>query len=95
MKRINLVRLRLMGLVLAVLITVLTCDLTAFAQTNPTPRPTPRPSGSNPAPLEKTDIPVEWSLFWVFVFFAALAVGLIFANWLVRRGTFNEPEKQL
>lgn len=54
-----------------------------------TPPPTPAPSGSNPQVIGPTDIPVEWSLFWVLMFFLTLAVGLIFANWLVRRGTFD------
>ncbi|MEI6044180.1 MAG: hypothetical protein WCS37_07295 [Chloroflexota bacterium] len=51
--------------------------------------PTPRPSGSNPGPLAATDVPVEWSLFWVLMFFLTLAVGQMCANWLVRRGTFE------
>lgn len=94
MKKVNFVWLRLVGLVMALLVALLTADLTAFAQTNP-PQPTKAPSGSNPTQLAPTDIPIEWSLFWVLMFFVALCIGLVFANWLVRRGTFNEPEKQI
>ena len=93
MKRINFLRLRLIGIGLTVLVALLTVDLTAFAQAaTPTPRPL---SGAIPSQVAPTDVPVEWSLFWVLMFFAVLLVGLLFANWLVRRGTFNDPERQL
>ncbi len=97
MKKVTILRLRLVGLGLAVLMALLTFNLTAFAQaTTPQPQPTGRPlSGSNPVVLEPTDIPIEWSLFWVFMFFFVLCIGLLFANWLVRRGTFNEPERRI
>jgi hypothetical protein len=94
MKRITLARLRLTVIVLSVLVALFTVDLTAFAQAaNPTP--TRPPSGSNPAKLAPTDVPVDWSLLWVLIFFVVLLAGLLFSNWLVRRGTFNEPEKQV
>jgi hypothetical protein len=93
MKRINFLWLRLISVGLMVLVALLTVDLTAFAQAaTPTPKPL---SGSNPSAVAPTDVPVEWSLLWVLIFFAVLLVGLLFANWLVRRGTFNEPERQL
>ena len=87
---------RLTGLGLALWLALLTFDATALAQTTPVPpRPTPAPSGSNPTIVAPTDVPIEWSLFWVLMFFAVLLVGLMFANWLVRRGTFDEPERRL
>lgn len=95
MKRLKLIWLRLVGLALAVLLGLFAFSVTALAQTQPQPTPTRAPSGSNPTVLAPTDIPIEWSLFWVLVFFTALGVGLLFANWLVRRGTFDEPERRI
>ncbi|HEX2915928.1 MAG TPA: hypothetical protein VH186_34520 [Chloroflexia bacterium] len=96
MNRLFLVRLRLFGVTLALLLAFFAFDLTALAQSaQPQPTPTRAPSGSNPVKLAPTDVPIEWSLFWVFMFFAVLCVGLLFANWLVRRGTFDEPERRL
>lgn len=88
--KLKLTWLRLTGLALAALLALATTDLTALAQTA-----TPPPSGSNPQLVAPTDVPVDWALLWVFVFFAALALGLLFANWLVRRGTFDEPERRI
>jgi len=73
--------------VLTVMLALLSFSTEAFAQTvAPTAA---APSGSNPKIVAPTDVPVEWSLFWVLMFFLVLCVGLVFANWLVRRGTFD------
>lgn len=87
MKLFTRIRLLLTLSMLTVALAVFGFATEVFAQTaQPTPVP---PSGSNPTIKAPTDVPVEWSLFWVLMFFLALAVGLIFANWLVRRGTFD------
>jgi hypothetical protein len=86
MKLIKRVRLTLSVSLLTIALAVFGFATEVFAQTA---QPTPAPSGSNPTYVAPTDVPVEWSLFWVLMFFLTLAVGLIFANWLVRRGTFD------
>ncbi len=94
MQKIKLIGLRIAIGSLALWLTFISLADTALAQTPPRPTPPP-PSGSNPSVVAPTDVPVEWSLFWVFMFFFTLAMGLLFANWLVRRGTFDEPDRQL
>jgi hypothetical protein len=80
------------GLLLTMWLLWLTAPAAFAQQANPTPLP---PSGSNPTRVAPTDVPLDWSLFWVLMFFVTLCAGLIFANWLVRRGTFEEPERRL
>ncbi len=87
MKALKRVWLNLTLGLLTIALALLTFSAEVFAQA--APNPTPAPSGSNPQIKAPTDVPVEWSLFWVLMFFLALAVGLMFANWLVRRGTFD------
>jgi hypothetical protein len=91
MKSFARIKLTLTVSVLTIVLAVFGFAAEVFAQAAPVP--TARPSGSNPQPpapgVYSTDVPVEWSLFWVLMFFLTLAVGLLFANWLVRRGTFE------
>lgn len=101
-----LAKLRLAGLALAIGLALFAFSSLATAQTaldapvaqsnaQATPAPTRAPSGSNPTIVAPTDVPIEWSLFWALMFFVVLGLGLLFANWLVRRGTFNEPENRV
>ncbi len=89
MKFINRIRLTVTATMLALILGVFGFAAEVFAQAA-TPVPL---SGSNPQALGPTDVPVDWSLFWVFMFFFVLCIGLFFANWLVRRGTFDNSNQ--